>query len=131
MVIQKIEKYQDVYIEKLLDIAVRNCSSKKYDILYAFEDIEKFRNTDYENHLNEEGVLVRLNIAKENQIFAILSFFKTTFICVLIVVISLVLSKDAQELVLTPLESIMEKLNRMAVDPFQVLYFNDEDNEKG
>ena len=100
--------------------------------MYGFDDIKKFRNTDYEKFLSDDdALLVRMSIAKKNQTFAILSFLKTTFICVLIVVISLVISKDAQELVLTPLESIMEKLNRMAVDPFQVIYFNDlEANEK-
>ena len=49
---------------------------------------------------------------------SILNLMKTTFICFLLVLISLAISKDAQELVLNPLEAIMEKLNRMAVDPF-------------
>jgi len=53
---------------------------------------------------------------------------KTTFICFLLVLMSLAISKDAQELVLSPLETIMEKVNRMAVDPFQVIFFNDENN---
>ena len=31
---------------------------------------------------------------------------------------------------LNPLETIMEKVNRMAVDPFQVIFFNDYNGDK-
>jgi hypothetical protein len=67
--------------------------------------------------------MIRASIRENNKWTSILNFFKTTFICFLLVLISLAISKDAQELVLNPLEAIMEKLNRMAVDPFQVIFF--------
>ena len=60
-------------------------------------------------------------------VLSLLNFPKTTLICALLVIMSLLISKDAQELVLTPLETIMEKVNKMAVDPFQVIFFNDID----
>ena len=63
----------------------------------------------------------------KNKVLSIFGVIKTTFICFLLVLISLAISKDAQELVLSPLEGIMEKLNRMALDPFQVIFFTDKE----
>lgn len=90
--------------------------------MYAFSNINILRTADYENHLDLNDPLqqfmVRVSLREENQIYSILSIIKTTFVCILLVGTSLAISKDAQELVMNPIESIMEKVNRMAVDPF-------------
>jgi hypothetical protein len=62
--------------------------------------------------------MIRVNNYGNARINSILGLIKTTFICFLLVMISLAIQRDAQELVLNPLETIMEKLNQMAVDPF-------------
>lgn len=72
--------------------------------------------------------MVRVSVHTNNQFTSLLSLLKTSFVCILLVVVSLAISKDAQELVLNPLEGLMEKLNRMAVDPFQVIFFTEDDN---
>jgi len=79
---------------------------------------------------NNDFVRLRISVAENNKIYSIFNLLRTTFICFLLVIISLAISKDAQELVLNPLETIMEKVNRMAVDPFQVIFFNDDENEQ-
>ena len=40
----------------------------------------------------------------------------------------MLISRDATELVLQPLEAIMFKVNDMAEDPFQILKFNEDNN---
>lgn len=58
--------------------------------------------------------MIRVSRIQEFKLKSVLGFMKTTFVCILLVVISLVIQRDAQDLVLNPIESIMEKLNRMA-----------------
>lgn len=130
--VKKVKQYQNKFKSKIVDIMVRNCTTDNYNIISAFSDINVLRRSDYENHIDydtEEYFLVRVSVQAENQIYSILSLVKTTFICMLLVGISLAISKDAQELVMNPIESIMEKVNRMAVDPFQVIFFNDLDKK--
>lgn len=129
-IIDKVRKYQDLYPSKFIDILLKNCSSKRYDIVYAFQNAKTVRLSDTEMFMSatNEYLSLRVNIYKQNQLYSIFSLLKTTFICFLLVLMSLAISKDAQELVLSPLETIMEKVNRMAVDPFQVIFFNDENN---
>ena len=62
--------------------------------------------------------MIRVSMQEENKVYSTFSLIKTTFVCALLIGISLAISKDAQELVMNPIESIMVKVNRMAADPF-------------
>lgn len=66
-----------------------------------------------------------MSVFQQARIDAILGLVKTTFVCIILIVISLAIQQDAHELVLNPLEEIMEKVNNLANDPFQVIFFKD------
>lgn len=61
---------------------------------------------------------MRIDTSYSSKMYSYFSAFKTTIVCTLVVIASLAISKDVQDLILNPLELLMEKVNKMAADPF-------------
>ena len=89
---------------------------------HVFEDANSLRSHNKAKYYLDGGEVI-FNKSAEVRFQACLSLGMTIFICMLLLVGALMISKDAQELVLRPLEVIMHKINQMAQDPFQVLKF--------
>jgi class 3 adenylate cyclase len=91
---------------------------------YVFDDYNDYRSQEYviiEDGNFEVYILLRDELKAE----AYWSLGKTTFILLIIMISTLLISKDATELVLQPLESIMMKVKEMAEDPFQIIKFSE------
>jgi len=114
---------------KLIEIAFTNCTGETE--VFIYRDLEDLRNQEYEQVSSLDPAVSILVDVKQNNIYnAVLSSAKTLFICFLLLAGALTISKDAQELVLRPLEYIMEKVNKMAEDPFQVFSFDFDELEE-
>jgi len=66
------------------------------------------------------GMLVAVSLSRTNQVLAATNIARTTFMCLLLGFGSWLFSKDANKLVLRPLERMTEKVNRMAISPLSV-----------
>ena len=47
-----VKKYQDQYMSDIIDISVRNCSTDTYDQIYEFENINLYRFSEFQDHLD-------------------------------------------------------------------------------
>ena len=109
----------------LIDIS--KTGSNSFDI--KFHDIDNFRNDEIDS-VEYNELSVDASLKQINQFDWILSLNNTVFVVLLVLVSAMLISRDATELVLQPLETIMFKVNDMAEDPFQILKFNGEDQTK-
>lgn len=50
---------------------------------------------------------------------ALMSFFKTIFVCIVLTFGALMFSKDANDLALRPIERMIDKVNKIAKNPIQ------------
>jgi len=66
----KIDEFNEKSNDKIIDFSVKNCSTKADDVLYAFDNITRFRPTDYIDHydkLDENNDFnIRMSKEKEN-----------------------------------------------------------------
>jgi hypothetical protein len=51
---------------------------------------------------------------------AVVSFFKTIFVCLVLTFGALMFSKDANDLALRPIERMIDKVNKIAKNPIKV-----------
>ncbi len=94
-----IDEFNAKSNDKIIDVSVKNCSTEADDVLYAFDDITRFRATDFVDHYHnldpDNDFNIRMSTEKENRILAIISTVKTTFVCVVLVFSSLSIQQDA------------------------------------
>ena len=67
------------------------------------------------------------DISKANRLSAILNIIKTCFICVVLTFGSFCFSKDTQEMVLEPIEAMIEKVKQISKNPIEALQKNEKD----
>jgi hypothetical protein len=69
---------------------------------------------------DSDGALLVYSIAsmyEENRINAILSIFRTIFVCILMASSAIIFTKDVSDIVITPIENMMEKVHKISVNP--------------
>jgi len=68
-------------------------------VLYAFDDIKRFRSLNIEEHRDslddEANFNIRYSIEKKNKILSIISVVKTTMVCIILIFSSLSIQQDA------------------------------------
>ena len=67
------------------------------------------------------------DVTSSNRLSAILNIIKTCFICVVLTVSSYCFSKDTSELVLEPIETMIEKVKQITKNPIEALQKNEKD----
>lgn len=68
---------------------------------------------------NDYYILAQFNKKKNANLSAILSIFRTLFVCFVLAGAAIIFSKDATDLVLTPLENMLQKINNITKNPFE------------
>lgn len=58
---------------------------------------------------------------------AILSVIRTIFVCIVLASASLIFSKDATDLVLTPIENMLRKINNITENPMKARKIEEEE----
>jgi len=98
-----------------------------YEIVFRFELADKIRTSDIEMQYNQTNDFLRMRIdtSYSSKLHSVFSTIKTTIVCTIVVIASLAISKDVQDLILNPLEKLMEKVNKMAADPFQIILYDE------
>lgn len=93
-----------------------NCQFQSLDpdILRSEEKLEFELDTDINNFI------AIVDFSFNSRYNAILSILRTCFICFLLTVASLVISKDANELVILPIERLIQKVNKLAENPLSI-----------
>ena len=71
---------------------------------------------------------VAVSIHKNYQLDAILDIFRTLFVCAILAIGALLISKDTSDLVLTPIERMLAKINSIAENPLEAAYREEEKN---
>ena len=84
------------------------------------EDTQKYRQNELEVRVVPEEpvvgdyyIIAYYNNEKKANINAILSILRTIFVCVVLAFAAILFSKDASDLVLTPIENMLRKINNI------------------
>lgn len=109
-------------------IEIENTGTNPFD--YKYMNLDDFRTDEIDSSsFNDFNVYASLQQA--NQLDCILSMCNTVFVVLLVIISAMLISRDATELVLQPLEALLFKVNDMAEDPFRIPKFNEEEDSKG
>ena len=83
-------------------------------------DIEEYRLDEYESIKINEDFWCLYNVIPNNQIQGFINLGRTLFICALLTTAAIYFTKDANDLVLTPIERMVEKIKIIAENPLAV-----------
>ena len=105
-----------IYNETIPQI-IKQFSSNKEETFRSNEiDIQI---TPLNLEINDYYILAQFNKKKNANLSAILSILRTIFVCVMLAGAAIIFSKDATDLVLTPLENMLKKINNITTNPLE------------
>ncbi len=78
------------------------------------------------NEFQSENILILTDISEWIQKQALVSFFRTLYICMILLFGAFIVTKDANDWVIRPLETIMDKVNVMAQKPTDIVALHKE-----
>ena len=122
--LHKMEYYHHEHHEDFIQYSIIDCEGNITSKDYS--DMNKYRVQDYETVTIGNSSLV-VYMHHKNYYESLVSIGRTAFVCIVLCIGALLISKDAQDLVLRPLEFIMEKVNKLAEDPFQIFKVDDHE----
>jgi hypothetical protein len=73
--------------------------------------------SSYQNSTNGFSFVAIYSTKEETVLNAILSIFRTLFVCVVLSIASIMFTNDANKLVLNPIERMLEKVKLIAKNP--------------
>jgi len=114
-IVDFIIDYHHHHHADILEFHYTNCSNQDNEAI-IWKDSKKYRTQDWKEiyaHNVSLGSL-KYDIHHHNKEESLLSICRSIFLCLILMIGSMIISKDAQELVLRPLEYIMEKVNKLA-----------------
>jgi hypothetical protein len=68
------------------------------------------------------------DISNDNITNAILSIFRTIFVCMIMAGSAIIFSRDVQDLVIAPIENMMAKVNKIASNPLEAAQIQEEED---
>ena len=97
-------------------------------------DVDSFRTDDIRTFSEPVGdtpasrftIIMNQDISNFNARSSILSIIRTVFVCLVLAGASLIFAQDATELVLEPVESMLEKINNITQNPLQAAQDEEE-----
>lgn len=90
------------------------------------DDIQAFSEPSDSSPQSNFVVIANQNVSYYNSRSAILSIIRTIFVCLVLSISSLIFSQDATELVLEPIEKMLEKIKKITENPLQAAYDEEE-----
>lgn len=146
IVSKMINNYRDIFMseeyvskkyrEEFLGIYLNEFYTTDYQYINITEkDPNNQRNTDIQTYILVEEIsqshnitLTSLfNIRNINNLDAILSICRTIFICIILSIFALLFSKDSSDLVLIPIEKMLQKINNIAENPLNAAKIEEEE----
>ncbi|CAK60438.1 unnamed protein product (macronuclear) [Paramecium tetraurelia] len=95
--------------------------------------LDQYRQSDkqYYAAVNSNNILVTCSVAdlvEYNKTNAILSIFQTIFVCIVLAGSAVLFNKDVNELVIDPIERMMEKIELIAQNPLEAVYIEEQED---
>ncbi|CAD8132326.1 unnamed protein product [Paramecium pentaurelia] len=95
--------------------------------------IDEYRQSDkqYYAAIDSNDILVTCSVAdlvEYNKINAILSIFQTIFVCIVLAASAVLFNKDVNELVIEPIERMMQKIELIAQNPLEAVYIEEQED---
>lgn len=84
-------------------------------------DLDDLRNDEVDIYVSSGGNTFIYDKSSGNILSAELNIGRTTFVCVLLVVATLLFSRDVEEHALEPLENMIDTVKRISANPLQAI----------
>ncbi|CAD8196025.1 unnamed protein product [Paramecium octaurelia] len=98
----------------------------------AYETKNQYRFSDLQYYVKSEGsdlqTYAAADLVSYNQTNAILSIFQTVFVCIVLAVSALMFSKDVSDLVIDPIEAMMQKIEMIAANPLEAVNIEEQED---
>ncbi|CAD8094231.1 unnamed protein product [Paramecium sonneborni] len=92
---------------------------------YRFQDQQYFVTTDTNNKLITYSIS---DLVDYNKINAILSIFQTVFVCIVLALSAVLFNKDVTELIIEPIETMIQKIERIANNPLEAVSIEEQED---
>lgn len=127
------------YSDPLISIDIYNTSADGNSTVsfYSYGNasaVDNFRNDDFKTITEPSGVvdssqftmIVNQDVSSTNNKSSVLSIVRTIFICIVLGGASMIFSQDATELVLEPIEKMLEKIKNITENPLKAAQSEEE-----
>ena len=89
-------------------------------------NLGNMRNADVESNVYNNLTSITENRANLS-LNAILSIINTIFVCFVLIVNNILFSKDTTDLVVTPIETMLEKVKKISANPLEAAQIEEQD----
>lgn len=127
------------YFDPIVSLDIFNSSADENSTISIMSygnqtDVDSFRTDDIRTFSEPVGdtpasnftIIMNQDISNFNARSSILSIVRTVFVCLVLAGASLIFAQDATELVLEPVESMLEKINNITQNPLQAAQDEEE-----
>ncbi|CAD8054540.1 unnamed protein product [Paramecium sonneborni] len=115
------------------NFVIFNYSKKQDWFKETSNTLDEYRQSDrqYYASVDANDILVTCSVAdlvEYNKTNAILSIFQTIFVCIVLAASAVLFNKDVNELVIEPIERMMEKIELIAQNPLEAVYIEEQED---
>ncbi|CAD8192818.1 unnamed protein product [Paramecium pentaurelia] len=98
----------------------------------TYENNDQYRFSDLQYYVKSDGsdlqIYASADLVAYNQTNAILSIFQTVFVCIVLAVSALMFNKDVSDLVIDPIEGMMQKIEMIAANPLEAVNIEEQED---
>ena len=94
-ILDKVEAYHELHEYPLIDFTYKNCVTQEQNVI-KWRNVSDYRASDIGSHLTDDALArIRVYTHAENKSEAVMSIFRIIFICAILIISALYISKDA------------------------------------